>query len=39
MYKASDTIPFIWWQVLLINIITFVVSFLILLIPSLLVKR
>ncbi len=38
-YVSSAPIRVIWWQVLLINIITFVVSFLILLIPSLLVKK
>lgn len=38
-YVSSAPIRVIWWQVLLINVITFVVSFLILLIPSLLVKK
>ncbi len=38
-YVAEAPIRIIWWQVVLINIITFVISFLILLIPSLLVRK
>lgn len=38
-YVSSAPIRVIWWQVLLINVITFVISFLILFIPSLLVKK
>lgn len=38
-YVAAAPIRVIWWQVLLINVLTFVISFLILLIPSLLVRK
>lgn len=38
-YVAEAPIRIIWWQVVLINVITFVISFLILLIPSLLVRK
>lgn len=38
-YVSSAPIRVIWWQVLLINVITFAVSFLILFIPSLLVRK
>lgn len=38
-YVAEAPIRIIWWQVLLINVLTFVISFLILLIPSLLVRK
>ncbi len=38
-YVAAAPIRVIWWQVVLINVLTFVISFLILLIPSLLVRK
>ena len=38
-YVAEAPIRIIWWQVVLINVLTFVISFLILLIPSLLVRK
>lgn len=38
-YVSSAPIRVLWWQVLLINAITFVISFLILFIPSLLVRK
>ncbi|MBY0478543.1 MAG: ABC transporter permease [Chitinophagaceae bacterium] len=38
-YVAEAPIRIIWWQVVLINVITFMISFLILLIPSLLVRK
>ncbi len=38
-YVSSAPVRVIWWQVLLINVITFVVSFVILFIPSLLVRK
>jgi lipoprotein-releasing system permease protein len=38
-YVSAAPIRVIWWQVLLINAITFVISFLVLFIPSLLVKK
>jgi lipoprotein-releasing system permease protein len=38
-YVATAPVRVLWWQVVLINIVTFVVSFLILFIPSLLVRK
>jgi lipoprotein-releasing system permease protein len=38
-YVATAPVRVLWWQVLLINVVTFVVSFLILFIPSLLVRK
>lgn len=38
-YVSKAPVLIIWWQVLLVNLITFFVSFLILLIPSLLVVK
>jgi lipoprotein-releasing system permease protein len=38
-YLTKAPVKLIWWQVVLVNIITFIVSFLVLLIPSLLVKK
>lgn len=38
-YVSSAPIRVLWWQVLLINAVTFVISFLILFIPSLLVRK
>jgi lipoprotein-releasing system permease protein len=38
-YVAQAPVKIIWWQVLLVNVFTFVVCFLVLLIPSLLVRR
>jgi lipoprotein-releasing system permease protein len=38
-YVATAPVRIIWWHVLLINVVTFVVSFLILFIPSLLVRK
>jgi lipoprotein-releasing system permease protein len=38
-YVATAPVRVLWWQVLLINAVTFLVSFLILFIPSLLVRK
>jgi lipoprotein-releasing system permease protein len=38
-YVSTAPIRVLWWQVVLINVVTFVVSFLILFIPSLLVRK
>ena len=38
-YISKAAVNIIWWQVLLVNIFTFVVCFLVLLIPTLIVKR
>jgi lipoprotein-releasing system permease protein len=38
-YVAKAPVKVIWWQVLLVNIATFIISFLILLIPSLVVRK
>lgn len=38
-YVSSAPVKFIWWQIVLIDIITFIISFVVLLIPSLLVKK
>jgi lipoprotein-releasing system permease protein len=38
-YVAKAPVKIIWWQVLLVNAATFVISFLILLIPSLIVRK
>jgi lipoprotein-releasing system permease protein len=38
-YVAKAPVKIIWWQVLLVNIATFIISFLILLIPSLIVRK
>jgi lipoprotein-releasing system permease protein len=38
-YISKAAVNLIWWQVLLVNIFTFIVCFLVLLIPTLIVKR
>jgi len=38
-YISKAAVNIIWWQVLLVNIFTFVVCFLVLMIPTLIVKR
>jgi lipoprotein-releasing system permease protein len=38
-YISKAAVNLVWWQVLLVNIFTFVVCFLVLLIPTLIVKR
>ncbi len=38
-YISKAPVKIIWWQVVLVNVITFLISFLILLIPSLLVRK
>jgi lipoprotein-releasing system permease protein len=38
-YVAKAPVKVIWWQVLLVNIATFIISFLILLVPSLVVRK
>jgi len=38
-YVAQAPVKIIWWQVFLVNVITFIISFLVLLLPALLVKR
>lgn len=38
-YVSTAPIRVLWWQVVLINVVTFIVSFLILFIPSLLVRK
>jgi lipoprotein-releasing system permease protein len=38
-YVAKAPVKIIWWQVLLVNLFTFIVSLLVLLIPSLLVRK
>lgn len=38
-YISKAAVDLVWWQVLLVNILTFVVCFLVLMIPTLIVKR
>ena len=38
-YISKAAVNLVWWQVLLVNIFTFIVCFLVLLIPTLIVKR
>lgn len=38
-YVAAAPVKVIWWQVVLVNVATFIISFLVLLIPSLLVRK
>lgn len=38
-YISKAAVDLVWWQVLLVNIITFIVCFLVLMIPTLIVKR
>jgi len=38
-YMSKAAVDLVWWQVLLVNIITFSVCFLVLMIPTLIVKR
>jgi lipoprotein-releasing system permease protein len=38
-YISKAAVNIVWWQVLLVNIFTFVVCFLVLMIPTLIVKR
>jgi lipoprotein-releasing system permease protein len=38
-YISKAAVDIVWWQVLLVNIFTFVVCFLVLMIPTLIVKR
>jgi lipoprotein-releasing system permease protein len=38
-YISKAAVDLVWWQVLLVNILTFIVCFLVLMIPTLIVKR
>ena len=38
-YISKAAVDLVWWQVLLVNIFTFIVCFLVLMIPTLIVKR
>lgn len=38
-YISKAAVDLVWWQVLLVNIFTFIICFLVLLIPTLIVKR
>ncbi|MBL7698057.1 MAG: ABC transporter permease [Chitinophagaceae bacterium] len=38
-YISTAAVHLVWWQVLLVNVLTFIICFLVLMIPTLIVKR
>lgn len=38
-YISKAAVDIVWWQVLLVNVVTFIICFLVLMIPTLVVKR